>query len=270
MSAAASARPPRRDFARWSPGFAVGVVVAGLVLGQAVALGVLVAAGGDRGDPAWLLPVVLLAGDAVLLAIIVAAANRGTERLGAATLGLRRTPFGPALGWTLVAWVAFGAVGGLWALLVGPGAEEEQGGGLRLDTAAPGVVALFVLLVAVTAPIVEEIAFRGYLFAALTRWRGPWLAAVVSGVLFGAAHIAAYPPELLPPLAVFGVGLAMLFWFTRSLLPCIALHAANNALVMGIELGWGWAVPLLMLGSVALAVGLVWPFSRERAPQPEA
>jgi membrane protease YdiL (CAAX protease family) len=124
--------------------------------------------------------------------------------------------------------------------------------------------------VAVTAPIVEEIAFRGYLFAALTRWRGPWLAAIVSGVLFGAAHMAAYPPELLPPLAVFGLGLAMLFWFTGSLLPCIALHALNNALVTGIELGWSWEVPLLAIGAVGLALAVVWPLSRERAPQANA
>ena len=44
--------------------------------------------------------------------------------------------------------------------------------------------------VAVVAPIVEEITFRGYLFPALTRWRGPWVGAVACGAVFGLAHCA--------------------------------------------------------------------------------
>ena len=65
------------------------------------------------------------------------------------------------------------------------------------------MIALVIFGVAVAAPIAEEIAFRGYLFAALTTWRGPWPAALVTGLLFGAAHVAVYP-ELLPALAFFG------------------------------------------------------------------
>jgi membrane protease YdiL (CAAX protease family) len=258
-------RRRRRPEARWSPGFATLVVVLGLIAGQAVAIGVALAAGGADG-PDWVIAASLVLADVVVLGIIVAAARRGTERLGASTLGLRRTDFGPALGWTLVGWVALIAVGGVWALIVGEG-PRESGSGPRLDLSDPVVVGLFAFTVCVGAPIVEEIAFRGYLFAALTRWRGPWPAAVLSGLLFGAAHAAVYPPELLPPLAVFGVVLAMVFWFTGSLLPCIALHALNNALVTGIALGWDWQVPVLILGSIAVALGLLWPVSRERAPQ---
>jgi membrane protease YdiL (CAAX protease family) len=256
---------PSRSEACWSPRFALGVVVAGLLVGQAVAIGVAVAAGGEDGRD-WVLAASLVLADLVILAIIVAAANRGTERLGAATLGLRRAPFGPTLGWALVGWVAITATGGLWALIVG-GGPEESGGGARIDLDDPVVMALFTLAVAITAPIVEEIAFRGYLFAALTRWRGPWPAAIVSGLLFGAAHAAVYPPEFLPPLAAFGIVLAMVFWFTGSLLPCIALHALNNALVTGIGFGWSWEVPLLVLGCVVLVLAILWPVSREQAPQ---
>jgi membrane protease YdiL (CAAX protease family) len=259
-----SARRRRGTEARWGPGFATAVVVAGLIAGQAAALGAIAVAGDDRAD--WVLGASLLIADAVLVGIIVAAARRGAERLGPATLGLRRTPFGPALAWTLVGWVAFSGAGAVWALIVGEG-PSEGGGGPRIELGDPLVVALFVLGVAVTAPIVEEIAFRGYLFAALTRWRGPWPAAVVSGILFGAAHIAVYPPEFLPPLAVAGVVLAMVFWFTGSLLPAIALHAINNSLVTGIALGWSWQVPLLIAGCAGLSLLLLWPLSRQRAPQ---
>jgi hypothetical protein len=41
----------------------------------------------------------------------------------------------------------------------------------------------------------------------------------------------------------------------------------NNALVTGLELGWTWGVPLLMLGCMALALLVLAPFARERAPQ---
>ena len=122
--------------------------------------------------------------------------------------------------------------------------------------------------VAVAAPIVEEITFRGYLFPALVRWRGPWLGALVCAIVFGLAHCAVYPPELLPMMAVFGFAACMLFWFTGSLLPCVALHAMNNALVTGRDLGWSWEVPLLMLGCMAVSLLLLMPFARERAPQP--
>ena len=96
--------------------------------------------------------------------------------------------------------------------------------------------------------------FRGYLFAALTRWKGPWPAAVVSGALFGLAHVLAHPPVAWLPLAVMGFLLALIFWITGSLLPCIALHAANNALVMSLSLDWTWQVPLAVIGIPALLV----------------
>ena len=117
------------------------------------------------------------------------------------------------------------------------------------------------------APIGEEIAFRGYLFPALTRWKGPWIGALATALLFGAAHIATYPPEILPMMAAFGFGACMLYWFTGSLLPCISLHALNNAIVTGILLGWTWQVPLGALGAIAVALTLLAPFARERAPQ---
>ena len=50
--------------------------------------------------------------------------------------------------------------------------------------------------VCVIAPIAEEFFFRGFFFGALRKWRvviggrdiGTWLAAVITGLLFGLAH----------------------------------------------------------------------------------
>jgi membrane protease YdiL (CAAX protease family) len=154
----------------------------------------------------------------------------------------------------------------IWLLVVGTG-RATRGSGPDVHASAGGI-ALAVLGIAVVAPIVEEITFRGYLFPALTRWRGPWIGALVGALVFGAAHCAVYPPQLLPLMAVFGFGACLLYWFTGSLLPGIALHAMNNALVTGHDLGWSWQVPLLMLGCMVVTQLLLIPFARERAPQP--
>jgi len=254
----------RRSLARWSPGGALGITLLALVVGQAVAAVALLV--GSRKDPTWLDGAVLIIADLVTLAVIVFFARRGADRLGPATFGLRRTDATAALGWALLAYVGYVTFSGLWALLVG--GMEEGGGGA---TSAEGLSTLFVVLMFITvvvgAPIVEEIMFRGYLFAALTRWKGPWPAAVVSGALFGLAHVLAHPPAAWLPLAVMGFLLALVFWITGSLLPCIALHAANNALVMSLDLGWSWQVPLMVVGIPALIIVALRPIARQRAPQ---
>jgi membrane protease YdiL (CAAX protease family) len=150
----------------------------------------------------------------------------------------------------------------LWALVVGGASNAEESG-------HAGTVAMLLILlaVAVVAPIVEELAFRGYVFPALTQWRGPWVAAGLTAVLFGAAHVASSPVAALPALAVFGFGACLLFWFTGSLLPCVGLHAANNAIVVGVAADWAWQVPLALLACPTLSILVLLPFARSRAPQ---
>jgi len=241
-------------------------VIGGLLGGFALDFAIYAAAGGDDAPP-WALAVSILGADALLLGLIVLAARRGTERLGAATLGLRRTRLRRALGWAVLAWVTFSLTNLAWSAVVPGEPTDATGTGPSIDEINTVVLALFILGIAVTVPIVEEIAFRGYLFAALSRWRGPWIAAVATGIVFGVAHLAAYPLEYIPPLMVMGFVLCLIFWFTGSLLPAIALHSLNNAIVTGWQLGWTWQVPLLGLACVVAAMAIVWPFTRERAPQ---
>lgn len=88
---------PRRRYARWRSPTAVGAVVLGLVAGQAIVLALVIAAGGE-GTANVVDGLALLVGDVVLLAVIVAFARRGA-RLAPSTLGIRRTRFWPAFGW---------------------------------------------------------------------------------------------------------------------------------------------------------------------------
>jgi membrane protease YdiL (CAAX protease family) len=268
MAASAAPVPPgtatrRRRIARWRPPVAVAAVVLGLAGGQAIALGLLLF-GGD--EPNLLDGIGLVLADVFLISVIVFFARKGA-RLSAGTLGIRRTRFWPAVGWSCVFFVSTIVLMGLWTALVGAPGEEATSGGPATGPPPDIVVGLVIFGVAVAAPISEEIAFRGYLFAALTRWRGPWPAALITALLFGGAHVAVYPPEMLPALAVFGFFACLLFWFTGSLLPCVAVHAFNNALVMGNLAGWTWQIPLAIIGAVGVSVLLLLPFARERAPQ---
>ncbi|MFM1936196.1 MAG: hypothetical protein RI990_1155 [Planctomycetota bacterium] len=105
---------------------------------------------------------------------------------------------------------------------------------------SPLVLAISFFLAAVTAPITEEIAFRGALYRNLRQWAGrggPVLAAVVatvvSSVLFAAIH-----PQGLIFVPVLG-GLAAAFCISREwtgrITPAIVAHAINNAVIVGIN-----------------------------------
>jgi membrane protease YdiL (CAAX protease family) len=96
------------------------------------------------------------------------------------------------------------------------------------DTAAAhsvGTVAVLLLFLAVGAPLVEELFFRGLLFRALLGRTPVPVAVVVSAILFALAHFEAVQ---FGGLAVFGVVLAVLAWRTGRLMPGIGAHAAFN------------------------------------------
>jgi membrane protease YdiL (CAAX protease family) len=257
---------PRGRLARWRPSAAVAAIAIALVVSQLAAGGLILAGGGDRAPDA-VGALALVIGDLVILAVVVLFARRGAERLTPATLGVRRTRFWPAVGWMLAIYFGVTATELLWAVILAVTGAGGSGGGHDTTTHLATPTALLVLLgAAVTAPIVEEVSFRGYLFPALSRWRGPWSAAVITALLFGAAHAFVYPPLLLPLMVAFGFGACLLFWFTGSLLPGIALHSTNNALVVSIAIGWGWQVPLAVAGCAGAALVVLMPLARERAP----
>ncbi|MDQ6826285.1 MAG: CPBP family intramembrane metalloprotease [Candidatus Eremiobacteraeota bacterium] len=84
---------------------------------------------------------------------------------------------------------------------------------------------LFVLTAVFVAPLVEEFTFRVFIFNAVLR-RAPFLvAAIISGVLFGIAHLDLY---VAGPLAVGGVILATVYYRTRNAWCSMITHAVFN------------------------------------------
>jgi uncharacterized protein len=90
-------------------------------------------------------------------------------------------------------------------------------------------VLLFLALV-VAAPIFEEVFFRGFLLSALASRSVPALvSAVLSSALWAGIHFQ-YDLYVVLMIFVMGMLLAAARTMTRSIYPCIAMHALGNAI----------------------------------------
>ena len=94
-----------------------------------------------------------------------------------------------------------------------------------------GPLSVQILLIAIAAPICEEVCFRGMLFAGIRERMPSFAAALVSGLIFGALH-ATTGVTAVPPLVVLGAVLALLYERTGSIVPGILLHMLNNSIVL--------------------------------------
>jgi len=234
-----------------------GYIVIGVVAG---------AAGADFDDPpagVTIAATILQDGALVVSALLFA---RLVARPRPWHFGLRRAALGPSVGWTLLAWVGFIVFSAGWVAALDLERNDELPGSLGADDSTLALIGVG-FLVTVVAPVAEEFFFRGYYFTALRSWRGPWLAAVLTGLTFGAIHLGSAPVGYTVPLAVFGFALCLLYWRTGSLYPCIVLHALNNSLAFGVTQDWDWQIPVVMVGANVVIAALLASFAR-REPRP--
>jgi len=98
-----------------------------------------------------------------------------------------------------------------------------------LGWSPPSVLVVSLLEYVVFAPIFEELAFRGLLYAMLRRRMGMWPAALMSACVFALAH--GYGVIGFASVLWSGVLWAWLYERTGSLLPGMLAHAANNLMV---------------------------------------
>lgn len=164
--------------------------------------------------------------------------------LGALLLGVRAfhrrrlitlVVAGPRLRWGRLL-----AAGGLWLALLAAGEVSTYAlhpGAYTFNFDAGAFLALLplaLLLIPIQAAT-EELLFRGYLLQGLGRWtRRPWLALLITALLFGLLHganpeVQAYGLGLMAVYYIgFGLFAGVITLLTNGLELAIGMHIANN------------------------------------------
>lgn len=261
---------PVPDERPWSPLWALPVFLGGVILGTIafVAAGEIRQALTDppvhadgvfgvalQGTP----PVVLFVSTLVqqlgwIIASILVAAWALKGRVAGTALGLRPARLASSAGYVVLAYVTFILLAALWTLVM----DVQDRENVAVDLGTGDSVFAFVagaILTTVMAPLAEELFFRGFLYGGLRKYGVP-IAAIVSGLLFGAVHIGGSPIGFLVPLAALGIILALLYERTGSLYPPIALHALNNSIAFGVSDGRAWMIPVCLAASGLTVYGL--------------
>jgi membrane protease YdiL (CAAX protease family) len=249
----------------WMAPAAVALGLAGGVLGGIVVDVIGHAAGSSLAHPT---PAVSLTADLVFDLAFVGAAIYFASLQGRpspARFGFRRVSLRTAVMAVVVAAVGYYTLTAVYASLFALHGSDKLPSelGVTHSTAALVGAAVFVCVI---APMAEEFFFRGFFFGALRQWRivvfrreiGTWVAAVLTGILFGLAHTGSASPQYLVPLAFLGFVLCLVRWRTRSLYPCMALHSFNNSLALGVnQLHWNVAEILALMAGSWLVIGAI-------------
>jgi uncharacterized protein len=251
-------------------GFAFGIVVS-------IIVGVIAKAGGSSlSNPT---PAVSLISDFLFDAAFVVAAlylaGLGGLRPRPSDFGFRPVRLKLAAGSVLAAAVGYYVISAFYAALLHLHGSDKLPKELGVSKSTAALVGATVF-VCVVAPIAEEFFFRGFIFGALRRMRiviagreiGTWVAAVLTGILFGLAHTGSASSQYLVPLGFLGFVLCLVRWRTRSLYPCMALHSINNSLALGIsQLHWSTGeVVALMVASVGVIMAVTRPLAGRATP----
>ena len=261
----------------WPIWTAPAAVLTGLlvgVFGSVLVAGIGAAAGSSKNSPAVnLISDFVFDVGFVLTALYFASLRR---RARPADFGYRRIAVMLGIGAVLAGGIGYYVVTAIYQALVHLHGTDKlpQSLGVGSSTAALVGAAVFVCVV---APIAEEFFFRGFIFGGLRRMHvviggqdiGTWLAAVITGILFGLAHTGSASAQYLIPLGFLGFVLCLVRWRTRSLYPCMALHSVNNSLALGVnQLHWdAGAIVALLAASVTVVGAITLPLAG-RSPTP--
>lgn len=153
---------------------------------------------------------------------------------GWAMLGFARPTWG-TVGWSAVALLAAFALSSIYVSLVkyfnlsflDQGCDDQVPAEIR-DHAL--LLATASVLAAAFAPVCEETFFRGFVFPGIARAWGPAAGIIVSGVLFGSAHLVGNP-TLYKSVAQFsGIGMifAFVYWRSGNIFSSMLAHFSFN------------------------------------------
>ncbi|MBL6982812.1 MAG: CPBP family intramembrane metalloprotease [Anaerolineales bacterium] len=143
-------------------------------------------------------------------------------------LGLRSFKVGSlavGCGLMIVSWLfnlGYGLFLGLYNLQVQPDFSLLFDG-----TISPGLIFFGGAFI---APIVEEVIFRGFIFAGLKERFGWVKSALISAVLFSLIH---FQLAAILPIFILGMIFAYLYHLSGSIWPAVIMHVSTNALGLG-------------------------------------
>ncbi len=262
------------DLPPWQLWTAPAAIGAGFALGLLGNIVVAIVAGAAGGSISHASPAVLLFEDLVFdLSFVVSAVYfaRLQGSTSPADFGYRRIGWKLGIGAFLAAAVSYYVVTDIYAALVNLHGSDKLPSQLGVSKSAAALAGAAVF-VCVIAPIAEELFFRGFIFGALRHWRitvagrdlGTWLAAIVTGILFGLAHTGSASSQYLIPLGFLGFVLCLVRWRTGSLYPCMALHSVNNSLALGInQEHWNaLAILGLIVGALVMIGAITLPLAQ--------
>lgn len=98
-----------------------------------------------------------------------------------------------------------------------------------LESSRATAVTLAIIAVA-TAPLVEELIYRGLLYSAFQRAIGQWGAVIVVASMFAGLHVVQYWPNAgaISSITMLSVVLTLIRARTGRLLPCFVVHLVFN------------------------------------------
>lgn len=151
------------------------------------------------------------------------------EALGLHDFG--NIPLRKASGLAILFIIAAMAFNFVYATYVIPGVDMQAGMAKILAgiERTPLNMAAMFFAIAIAAPVVEELLFRGFLQNALAKYVPIWGAIFLSSLLFALVHLQ---PYAIPGLMSLSIAFGYLYHRTGSLRTNIIMHMANNVFAL--------------------------------------
>ncbi len=149
----------------------------------------------------------------------------------------RKFPFLETLGWRSggVRWWHYVAILAAFLgvmLIVSAFVPEQDNELLRMIRSSKAVLYTIAILSVLTAPLIEEVVYRGVLYSAFQRSVGQAAAVALVTILFALVHVPQYWPSFstIFLLTLLSLILTLLRVYSGNLLPSVILHTVFNAL----------------------------------------
>jgi uncharacterized protein len=179
----------------------------------------------QKGSGVTLLAGVALAGTIMTIGLVVHLSRHGRLRIVGWNTP-NRISIWETIGLSVGLLIANGILTTIYTLaLGGRELQQETTDMIKGMDRSPLNLALIFFSIAIVAPVVEELLFRGYLQNALARKMHPGYAIALAAAIFGAIHLQ---PLAFPVLTLLGAIFGFLYHRTGSLKVTMTLHLINN------------------------------------------